>query len=233
MKRRVVDLGSRDRLLEIVSYGRGAAGVRSRSTTDTPTRAGGTTPEVIVKVSGGARSLKGVASHVAYVGRRGRVSLESDTGDLIDGKRCQHDLVDDWDLDLELGMPSRFVREPAKPAKLVHNLIFSMPPGTPPEKVLKAVKNLARDEWALKHRYALVLHTDEPHPHVHVILKARSEQGVRLNIKKAMLRDWRQKFASNLLDIGVAATATHRASEGSRTIDMSGRAYHLRRQEVI
>jgi len=39
-----------------------------------------------------------------------------------------------------------------------------MPAGTPPDKVLAAVKNLAREEFGLKHRYAMVLHTDEPHP---------------------------------------------------------------------
>lgn len=199
----------------------------------TPTRTGRKISEVMLKVSGGARSLKGVASHIAYIGRRGRLPLESDTGDLIDGKGFQHGLVGDWDLDLEVGMPSRSVREPSRPAKLVHNLIFSMPPGTPPDKVLGAVKNLASDEWALKHRYALVLHTDEPHPHVHVVLKARSEQGVRLNTKKATLRDWREKFASNLRDLGVAATATHRTIEGGRTTSLSGKAYQVRRRAEL
>jgi hypothetical protein len=30
-----------------------------------------------------------------------------------------------------------------------------------------------------------VLHTDEPHPHVHMVVKAVSEHGVRLNIRRA------------------------------------------------
>ena len=87
---------------------------------------------------------------------------------------------------------------PRRSPKLVHNLIFSMPPGTPATKVLQAVRQFAANEWALKHRYAMVLHTNEAHPHVHVVLKARSEQGDRLNIRKATLREWRQKFAANL-----------------------------------
>ena len=29
----------------------------------------------------------------------------------------------------------------------------------------------------------MVLHTDEPHPHVHMVVKAVSEQGVRMNIR--------------------------------------------------
>ena len=31
-----------------------------------------------------------------------------------------------------------------------------------------AVRSFAREEFGLKHRYAMVLHTDEPHPHVQV-----------------------------------------------------------------
>jgi type IV secretory pathway VirD2 relaxase len=61
--------------------------------------------------------------------------------------------------------------------------MFSMPAGTPPQKVLTAVKNFAREEFGLKHRYAMVLHTDEPHPHVHLVVKAMSADGKRLNIR--------------------------------------------------
>jgi hypothetical protein len=60
----------------------------------------------------------------------------------------------------------------------------------------------------------MVLHTDEPHPHVHVVVKAMSEQGVRLNIRKATLREWRQEFARRLRDQGIAANATERAVRG-------------------
>ena len=61
--------------------------------------------------------------------------------------------------------------------------MFSMSKGTPPEKLLKAVRVFAREKFALQHRYAMALHTDQGHPHVHLIVKAVSEQGVRLNIR--------------------------------------------------
>ncbi|MBK6674862.1 MAG: relaxase/mobilization nuclease domain-containing protein [Proteobacteria bacterium] len=83
-----------------------------------------------------------------------------------------------------------------------------MPAGTNLERVLSATQKLCREEFALKHRYVMALHTDEPHPHVHVVLKAVSEQGRRLNIKKATLQEWRAKFAANLREQGVAANAT-------------------------
>jgi Relaxase/Mobilisation nuclease domain len=96
----------------------------------------------------------------------------------------------------------------------VHKLVFSTPAGTPPQKVLAAVKVFAREEFGARHRYAVVLHTDEPHPHVHMVVKAVSEEGVRLNIKKATLREWRQEFARHLREQGVAANATDRQVRG-------------------
>jgi type IV secretion system T-DNA border endonuclease VirD2 len=92
--------------------------------------------------------------------------------------------------------------------------MFSMPPGAPPDKVVGAVRNFAREEFWGQHRYAFVLHTDEAHPHVHLVLKAINEQGERLNIKKATLRHWRSEFARNLRVLGVDANATERAVRG-------------------
>jgi leucyl aminopeptidase (aminopeptidase T) len=100
-----------------------------------------------------------------------------------------------------------------------------MPPGTHPGKVLEAVRRFAVNEWALKHRYAMVLHTNEAHPHVHVVVKARSEQGRRPNIRKATLRNWRTQFAENLRDVGVAANATERAVRGKANINLPDRLY--------
>jgi type IV secretion system T-DNA border endonuclease VirD2 len=65
-----------------------------------------------------------------------------------------------------------------------------------------------------KHRYAMVLHIDQPHPHVQVVVKAISEQGVRLYIRKATLREWRTEFARHLRSMGIAANATDRGVRG-------------------
>jgi type IV secretion system T-DNA border endonuclease VirD2 len=46
------------------------------------------------------------------------------------------------------------------------------------------------------------------------VLKAISEQGVRLNIQKATLRQWRAEFARHLRSLGVPANATERAVRG-------------------
>jgi hypothetical protein len=92
-----------------------------------------------------------------------------------------------------------------------------MPAGTPPDKLLKAVRTFAANEFGLRHRYAMALHTDQRHPHVHVVVKAVSEDGERLNIRKATLRKWRQDFAKSLRDVGIEANATERAVRGANT----------------
>jgi hypothetical protein len=97
-----------------------------------------------------------------------------------------------------------------------------MPAGTAPDKVLTAVKNFAREEFGLKHRYAMVLHTDEPHPHVHMLVKAVSEQGERLHVRKATLRGWRRGFARHLRELGVEANATERAVRGAAPTKLDG-----------
>jgi Relaxase/Mobilisation nuclease domain len=171
------------------------------------------TPEVMVKVlSSGAGSSKAVQRHIDYIGRKGEVELLTDEGDVLTGKGTADTIPDEWNLDLQeagarniLGAGKRRTL-----ARLVHKLVFSMPAGTNPQRVLSAAQMFCREEFALKHRYVMALHTDEPHPHVHVVLKAVGEQGRRLNIKKATLQEWRAKFAAHLRQQGVAANATPR-----------------------
>lgn len=212
----------RDRpILDLISYGRAGPGARLALTPAqiaqihrTVSRA----PEVVVKVTGGGGSTtgRGVNAHFSYIGRRGELEIETDDGQRLTGRGVGRHLVDDWDLDLEEDRKrlDLFATNRREPPKLVHRLIFSMPAGTPPQKVLAAVRDLAREEFGLKHRYAMVLHTDEPHPHVHVVVKALSEDGVRLNIRKATLRYWRQEFARQLRAHGVEANATERSVRG-------------------
>lgn len=139
-----------------------------------------------------------------------------DDGDRLIGPEAGQQLINHWDLDLDKDRRQRglFAINRRVPPKLVHRIIFSMPAGTPPGKVFGAVRDLAREEFGLRHRYAMVLHTDEPHPHVHVVVKALSEDGVRLNIRKETLRHWRREFARQLRARGVEANATERIVRG-------------------
>jgi hypothetical protein len=54
----------------------------------------------------------------------------------------------------------------------------------------------------------MVLHTDQAHPHVHLVVSAYNMEGTRLNIRKADLRRWREQFARHLRQHGIEANAT-------------------------
>ena len=206
-------------LLDLASFGRRfheAGGHLTREEVELIRRTVGRAPEAVVKVlPRGGGDLKAVGNHLAYISRDGEVELETDDGDPV-RLTSQAALLKDWDLDLDDALRRRSAIAPTngRVPKLAHKLMFSMPPGTPPEKVLGAVRNFAREEFWGQHRYVFALHTDEAHPHVHLVVKAISEQGVRLNIKKATLRHWRSEFARNLRAIGIEANATERAARG-------------------
>ncbi|HEY2808267.1 MAG TPA: relaxase/mobilization nuclease domain-containing protein [Steroidobacteraceae bacterium] len=174
------------------------------------------TPEVMVKVSGGARSTAGALAHLKYIDRHGELELETDEGARLKGGDSERSVFEDWELDVLAARSRSPYRGTAgrKPSKLLHNIILSMPAGTSPEKLLAASRNFAREEFALEHRYLVVLHTDQRHPHVHLVVKAVSEDGRRLNIRKATLRGWRRDFATHLRAQGIPANATERAVRG-------------------
>lgn len=220
MPKRTFRIREGEPLLDIASYGRGgpreAGGKLTAAQLEQIQRTVQRTPEVVVKVLPRASNdLKAVGKHLDYIGRKGELDLEIDDGEHLSG-RIGKDLLEDWDLDIDdvRRQATLAATKGRKPPKLVHKLMFSMPPKTPPDKVLGAVRNFAREEFWGQHRYAFVLHTDEAHPHVHLVLKAVNEQGVRLNIKKADLRHWRSEFARNLRMLGVEANATERAVRG-------------------
>jgi hypothetical protein len=204
-------------LLDILSLGRtGPSGPFTPAQIDYIRRTVSRAPEVMVKVTGGGTKTGAVAAHFAYISRNGELAIETDDGYRVAGRDAQKALLNDWHLELSAGQyrGPRDGRVTARRVKLVHNIVFSMPSPTPPEKVLAAARKFAREKFALQHRYAMALHTDQQHPHVHMVVKAESEHGRRLHIDKTMLREWREDFARFMREQGIAANATPRSLRG-------------------
>ena len=199
MVRRTIEAGAERPLLDLTSYARRGPVDRVHLTREemqllrrTVRRAS----EVMVKVlTKGGGDLKAVGRHLSYLSRDGEVEIETDDGWRLSGQGVEQELLEDWDLDLEEARRTGDLR--SRPGilrpKLVHKVVLSMPAGTPPEGLFRGAQAFARETFGAQHRYAMVLHTDEPHPHVHMVVKAVSEEGVRLNIRKATLREWRRE----------------------------------------
>lgn len=164
-------------------------------------------PEVVVKISGGGKGMKAIRAHLDYISRNGEVVLENQDGDKLVGsddirylkRELQHG---------GFGIPEdSIVRE-------AFNIVFSMPPGTERAAVHDSVRAFAADEFGGDFRYVFACHTDEAHPHVHLCVMARSNDGTRLNPRKADLQSWRESFAEHLREHGIEANATRRHARG-------------------
>lgn len=219
MTRRPIRVQGSDRpLLDIFSAGR--AGPQSRlhfsdAQIEQIARTVRRAPEVMVKVTGGGTSGGAVSAHFGYISRHGELDIETDEGERIP-KEAQKEFLQDWHLELTAGQyrAGRDGKQEARKVKLVHKIVLSMPAPTPPETVMAAARTFGREKFALQHRYAMVLHTDQAHPHVHMVVKAEGEHGRRLHINKEMLREWREDFARMMREQGVAANATPRVARG-------------------
>jgi hypothetical protein len=202
-------------------------------------------PEVMVKVTGGGRDTGTAQAHIDYIDRHGQLDVLTDEGDVLTGKAVSQLLVEDWKLDTIIKQrhrPAPLPGEKDNRAKLVHNIVLSMPPGTPPAAVLAAAQRFARENFALSHRYAMVLHdpaTDPKHektesgknPHVHLVVKAVSESGERLYIRKDTLQSWREQFAEALRAQGIEANATPAALRGKAKSSAKG-AIHQHQERL-
>lgn len=162
-------------------------------------------PEVVVKVTGRQRGGVHVKAHLEYIGRRGEVDIETRDGEILTTKDDVAERAAEW---------SDTLQWRSRPTVSSVSLIFSMPEGTDPDKVLGAVRALAHAELSDNHDYVLALHTDTPRPHVHLTVQAEGLDRTRFNPRPVQLNRFRERFARELRARGVAAEATPRRARG-------------------
>jgi hypothetical protein len=160
----------------------------------------------MVKVSGRQRGGGHTAAHLEYIGRHGKLEVETSDGEKLENVQELRELAKEWAED-EAASTRR--REPLTSVSLV----LSMPPGTDPDTVYQAARAFARTELE-RFPYAMALHTDADHPHVHLTVAARGEGGERFNPRKDDLAGWRESFARELRARGIEAEATPRRARG-------------------
>src|SRR5687767_4126218 len=102
--KRLIDVREERPWLDPVSYGRRAPGARGRlgpAAYEAIARTTSRVPEVMVKVTGGGRSVRQVRDEIEYFHREGDLEIETDDGLRLRGKGVEKELVKDWDLKLE------------------------------------------------------------------------------------------------------------------------------------
>ncbi len=178
-------------------------------------------PEVVVKISGGGKSIVQVFNHMTYITRNGTLEGITENGDKVSSHDEVKELLGEWGLN----GTKRYGE-----VKLAHNIVLSMPQGTPAEAVKAAASKFALDNFWSNHRYLMVLHTDTPHPHVHIVVKAEGEDRKRMDVRKDTLESWRQTFAEKLNEQGIMASATHRDVRGQSLNSKTQPVYHLEKR---
>jgi hypothetical protein len=163
-------------------------------------------PQVMVKVTGGGRGMKAIVAHFRYISKNGHLEIEEDQGNVSRGRDALKELADDWRHGGSL-IPE------ASPRREAFNIILSMPRGVGALIVQRAAREFAKAEFA-DHKYVMVLHDHQAHPHVHLSVRAESKDGRRLNPRKTDLHRWRETFAEKLRGWGIDAEATRQPTRG-------------------
>ncbi|RLV60399.1 DNA relaxase [Parashewanella curva] len=156
-------------------------------------------PEVMVKISGYCYTADHTRSHFDYISRNGKLEIEDECGQIYHDKQSLHLLAKDW------GEPQTNTKRRTRHST---HIVLSMPDGTEPKAVKKAVREFAKKTFSDNHQYIMALHTDTDSPHVHLTVKNLGFDGKRLHVRKGLPQVWRERFAIEMEREGVAAEAT-------------------------
>ncbi|MEY8802607.1 relaxase/mobilization nuclease domain-containing protein [Leisingera sp. XS_AS12] len=182
-------------------------------------------PEVMVKVSKPAKNDKSgnpikvtraseavrASEHLAYISRNGKIEVENDRGETFSGRQQVGVIYREW---MEKHDEDHREGSATDRTRITTSIVFSMPGTANAEAVKDAVRALARQEFQGRHDYAMALHTDTHHPHVHLTLRTVGEDGQKLNLRKADLQRLRDTFAEKLRTRGIEAESTPRHARG-------------------
>jgi type IV secretion system T-DNA border endonuclease VirD2 len=162
-------------------------------------------PEVVVKVTGRKKGAAHLSAHLDYIGRHGKLEIETRDGEKISDKADTASIAKEWSDPL-------YWRKGATVSAVA--MIFSMPEGTDGETVKQAVRETADRIVGDNHDYLMALHTDTPRPHVHLTVEAQGIDGRRFDPRREDLFRFREAFAEALRSRGVEAEATPRYTRG-------------------
>jgi hypothetical protein len=179
-------------------------------------------PEVMVKISGKQRGARHLAEHFGYISRHGKLEVRSSEGEIITDEKRLKAIAADWD------MLDQAMNPYGKDRPTAMSMVLSMPGGTTDAATIHdAVQAFARVEFEGQFSYMVALHTDTAHPHVHLTVATQGQDGTRFNPRKADLHHWRENFAHELRQRGIAAEATPRRARGHVQKRVRSPAHHL------
>lgn len=161
--------------------------------------------QAVVKVSyaSGAHHAR---QHADYISRKSDLPVEYLNGDehYIDlDREGVKQVLDGWKRRYDQRTDSRDVAK----------IILSTPEGSEPDKTKKAARAFIKETFPDR-ACMFALHTDTKHPHVHVMLEMKNQQGNKLRAGPRELHKYREAFAEACRDQGLAMDASYRSERG-------------------
>ncbi|MBB1585119.1 MobP1 family relaxase [Serratia sp. OS31] len=166
----------------------------------------GASREVMVKITGNAKTARGIKNSINYISRDADLKLRDDEGREYEGDK---DVVDAYDY--MVSPEDRTRLDDDKNPHISHNMMFNTNSsvGVSQEDMLDAVQKAIKEKYP-DNRFVMAYHQDTDNPHVHVVMRIPDNAGNRINIRKSDLRDLRAGFAQKLQGKGYDVKATHK-----------------------
>jgi hypothetical protein len=184
-------------------------------------RAARRVPQAVVKVVSFPRTRSRLRELMEYISREGALPLETEEGDLVTTVEAQRELAGIWARSFDRRKRSR---------EAVH-IVFSMPPGSDPEALRKAVRTVVTRHFA-GHRAVFGIHEDRKHPHAHAVIHMRGP-AKKLELRKSDLHRLREVFAEAAREQGVMLAASPRAARGVGRKGVKQAVHHLRAKGIV
>ncbi len=178
-------------------------------------------PQAVVKVVSFPRCKTRLRELMEYISRDGALPLETESGDLVTTLEGQKELAELWARSFDRRKRSR---------EAVH-IVFSMPRGSDPEALRKAVRTVVTRHFA-GHRAVFGIHEDRKHPHAHAVIHMRGPKK-KLELRKSDLHRLREVYAEAAREEGVMLAASPRAARGVGQKGVRQAVHHLRAKGVV
>lgn len=165
-------------------------------------------PQAVVKVVSHLR-FESVHNCLSYISRKGELSLETELGESVQGPEAIRAYYERWREDFEAGKKGS-----KRPPRHATHLILSakcLNSDHNARLVLSAARQLLHERFgAIGYEFALIMHRDTAHPHVHVVINNYNQEHGKLRLNQPELEALRSDFAKQLARRGIEAVATRR-----------------------
>lgn len=170
--------------------------------------------EVVIKITGASRSFEHLKAHLRYISRGGELEIStSDETMSFKGKESLKDLSKSFNRNSHNIPTQSEIDDNCKmPQREALHIVFSLKGcmNAPASKIKQAAEKTIKELYPDNY-FVIATHKDTDNPHCHLVLKTMDKSHKRLDLNKQDLAVMRERFASNLRELSIKATATHKS----------------------